>query len=148
MRWRDKLHLGRASIAADEADVIGAFLLRAPYQTLAAGEAIVHIGSHSTDFDAYYMSRQTGSDAEKPGMFSVPLVDGFLEELVDEHPSGWLDAADIVLTLSLQQLAFLDHAAPLLARMAACDNRVASRSYFRVNAFSPSSTSIPDVVSE
>lgn len=82
MRWRDKLHLGRASIAADEADVFGAFLLRAPYQTLAAGEAIVHIGSHSTDFDAYYMSRQTGSDAQKPGMFSVPLVDGFLEELV------------------------------------------------------------------
>jgi len=130
MRWRDQLHLGRISVAADEADVFGAFLLRQPYPSMAAGEGILHIGSHSTDFDTYYMRRRTGSRADKPGMFSVPLVDGFVDRLVEEHPGGWLDAADVVLTLSLQQLAFLDYAAPLLARVAEETKRIESRSQF------------------
>jgi len=130
VRWRDRLHLGRASIAADEADVFGAFLLRQPYAYQAASAGTLHIGSHSTDFDAYYMSERRGSEANKPGMFSIQLVDGFVDRLVNERPDGWLDAADVVLTLSLEQLAFVDHAAPLLARAAAAEDRVVSHAEF------------------
>lgn len=130
VRWRDRLHLGRVSIAADEADVFGAFLLRQPYPSQTASEGIVHIGSHSTDFDAYYMSKQGGPQANKPEMFSIQLVDGFVDRLVNERPPGWLNAADIVLTLSLEQLAFVDHAAPLLAKAAAAEGRAVSRTEF------------------
>jgi hypothetical protein len=130
VRWRDRLHLGRVSIAADEADVFGAFLLRQPYPTQAASAGILHIGSHSTDFDTYYMSRQRGSEADKPAMFSIQLVDEFVDRLVSERPDGWLDAADVVLTLSLEQLAFVDHAAPLLAKAAAAEERTVSHTEF------------------
>lgn len=130
VRWRDRLHLGRVSIAADEADVFGAFLLRQPYPSQAASGGILHIGSHSTDFDTYYMSRQRGSKAHKPGMFSIQLVDGFVERLVNERPHGWLNAADVVLTVSLEQLAFVDHAAPLLAKAAAAEDRIVSHTRF------------------
>jgi len=88
VRWRDRLHLGRASIAADEADVFGAFLLRQPYADQAGAAGTLHIGSHSTDFDAYYMSGQRGSEAKKPGMFSTQLIDGFVDRLINERPDG------------------------------------------------------------
>lgn len=130
VRWRSRLHLGRSSIAVDEADVFGAFLLRAPYPEQAASGGILHIGSHSTDLDAYFMSRQTGSVADKPGMFSIALVDRFLDRLIDERPDGWLDAADVVLRLSLEQLAFVGHAAPLLANVAASEDRAVLHSEF------------------
>jgi hypothetical protein len=129
VRWRDRLHLGRSSIAADEADLFGAFLLRAPYPESASG-GILHIGSHSTDLDAYFMSRQTGSVADKPGMFSTPLVDRFVDRLTRERPDGWLDAVEVVLRLSLEQLAFVDHAAALLAEAAASEERCVAHSKF------------------
>lgn len=129
VRWRDRLHLGHSSIAGDEADVFGAFLLRAQYRESASGGTL-QIGSHSTDLDSYFMSRETDSEIAKPGMFSIPLVDRFLERLSDERPDGWLDVADVVLTLSLEQLAFVDHAAPLLAEAAASGTGVVSHSEF------------------
>jgi hypothetical protein len=108
------------------------------------GTATLHIGSHSTDFDAYYMSGQRGSDVKKPGMFSTQLIDGFEDRLINERPEGWLVAADIALTLSLAQLAFVDHAAPLLARAAAAEDRVVSHSEFEATVVGlPSSGALP-----
>jgi hypothetical protein len=130
LRWRDRLHLGRTAIAVDEADVFGAFLLRASY---ANADGIIQIGSHSTDFDAYYMGQDApNSPVEKPEMFSTPFVDEFLDRLVSNRPSGWIEAADVVLTLSLEQLALVDHAGPLLAKAAAAKNEVVSHQEFRV----------------
>jgi hypothetical protein len=145
IRWRDRLHLGRSSIAADEADVFGAFLLRQPHAVQTASESILHIGSHSTDFDAYYMGQERGSAAANPKMISIPLIDDFVDRLVNERPPGWLDAADVALTLSLEQLAFVDHAAPLLAKAAASENRMLSRSQFGATVIGvPSSESVDE----
>lgn len=146
LRWRDRLHLGRTSIAPDEADVFGAFLLRQqPAVERPTSSNIMHIGSHSTDFDAYYLGRSAGPAAEKPGMFSIPLVDRFVDRLVIERPDGWLDAADVVLTLTLEQLAFVDHAGPLLAKAAASDGQVISHAKFGVTVVGlpPSQTASP-----
>jgi hypothetical protein len=108
-------------------DVFGAFLLRTGYPDV---DGLVQLGSHSTDLDAYYIGSRSSHAVEKPSMFSVALVDSFVEELAARRPSGWLEAADTVLGLSLEQLAFLDGRALPLARRASSRGRRSAEQMF------------------
>lgn len=116
LAWRSALPLGERVSAIDELDVFGSYLLREQiHERLVRGASLVHL--HSTvDFDAYYFGEAgDGPPAERPSMFSTPLVDRFIERLCRQRPDGWLDAAGVCLDLSLSELAAVDAAGPRLA---------------------------------
>jgi hypothetical protein len=115
LEWRSRLPLGERVTAVEELDLFGSFLLREQIQEiLSDGKSSLHLQS-GVDFDSYYLSEQgDGPPAERPRMFSIPLIDRYLERLSRQRPPGWVGATGVVLDLSLQQLAALDVATPRL----------------------------------
>ena len=105
--WRSRLALGEEIVVTDEIDLWGAYLLAVRFQPLGE-DGFHHLGNCSTDFDAYYdglMGR--GPRREAPHKFLAEPARSFVERMAIERPPDWMEAAGVVLDLSIPELAFV-----------------------------------------
>lgn len=106
--WRSRLRLGKSVIPVDEIDLFGSYLNRTEVLELSQDRRIAHLHA-SVDFDAYYMGEEgSGPVSKKPSLFSVDVVDEFLERMSRRREPGWLGACGACIDLNLWELAFVD----------------------------------------
>lgn len=110
LEWRARLPLGTRVAVGDELDLFGSFLLRQQLDRMIASFGYVHVGNTSTDFDAFFMSRNPrAKDRPKMLMLGRELRD-FADRLARERPDGWMDAVGTCLELSLSEVAIVSAA--------------------------------------
>ncbi len=106
LAWRARLPLGERLLVGDEIDLWSSYLLCDRFRGLNDGGHHT-IGNASTDFDAYYYGvLGNGPPSPRPSKFLREPVKSFVARMVDERPSGWLQAASTCLELSLVEQAY------------------------------------------